>query len=216
MSSPDPGEYRTALEWLEMIINETSGVTAFTGFYDTVDVPLTADENEYLLSDFTDDGSASRIFSVVLVRGTADPVPIPMIWESESLEENVNDTGSSRRVVITDDPVPTLKVYPTPTDTEEDAGDLLRLRIQTYSDGINHAGTGNENTSLRPSWYLFMTKRLAYEIGLGPVRRLDDRELKRLKDDADMTEAKLLGRDGQRGPTPPVTEPMAGTFDMEC
>lgn len=215
-SAPDPGEYSTALEWLEMVLNTTSGIRPLAGFYRLVDIPLESGVGDYLLSDFDDSARTAHVFSVSLINGTADPLPLKMLWESESADENLNDTGESRRVVITKDRDPTLKVYPTPTSTQEDAGQLLRLRIQTWHDEIDVDGIADSDLLLRPAWYLWLTKRTAYEIGCGPVRRLGEGELKRLQDDSEKLEMQLLARDGKNnGPYPPVTEPMDGSYNLD-
>ena len=88
------------------------------------------------------------------------------------------------------------------------------MRVQTYHEDIDPNGVADEDIRLRPSWYLWLTKRLGYEIGSGPVRRLSEGELKRLEDDAMKLEDALLARDGLfQGPVAPIQEPMAMSVD---
>ena len=132
-------------------------------------------------------------------------------WESDGVKEDLNDTGTPCRVIITKDAEPELRVYPTPTQTDQDAGLKVRVRVQTYHGSIDPTGVADSDILLRPSWYLWAIKRLAYEIGGGPVRRLPDSERNTLEKDFMMIERELMGRDGQyTHPAPPVTLPMAG------
>ena len=90
-------------------------------------------------------------------------------------------------------------------------GSVLRVRIQTYHPEIDKMGIGDTDIILRPSWNLWVIKKLAYEIGMGPVRRLAEAELQRLMNDADTMESLLMSSDSRNGqPSPPVTEPMPG------
>ena len=211
MSQADAGELRKTLKWLEMILNHYSGIRPIAGFWRIVDIPLEAGEGDYDLADYADAAEVQHVFSVSLVKSTGEPEPLDMLWESDSVNEDLTDTGTPKRVVITKDVLPKLKVYPEPTQSNEDAGEKLRLRLQTYHDAIDHTGAANSDLLVRPSWYLWLTERLAYAIGKGPVRRLASTELKELKDDWMMMEGQLLARDGQyNSGKPPVTEPIEG------
>lgn len=208
----DAGELKKTLGWLEMLLNSISGIRPLAGFWRVVDIPLEAGIGDYLLSDFDDAAGTQHVFSVGIVNDQGSVDPLDMLWEDEAVLENLEKTGRPRRVVVTKDTDPELKVYPTPTQTEQDAGLVLRLRIQTYHDEIDTSGIGDEDILLRPAWYLWLTKRLAYEIGCGPVRHLLEAELTRLQNDSERLEAQLLARDGQyNSSTPPLTEPMAGS-----
>lgn len=212
MSSADPGELKTAMQWLEMILNTTAGIRPVAGFWRIFDIPLEAGVGDYDLDDYADDAGVQHVFSVNIVDAQGDVDPLEMIFENDSATENLEDTGQPDRVVITRDAHPVLKVYPTPTSTEEDAGLVLRVRVQTYHTPIDHAGIGDEDLLLRPSWYLWVNNKLAYELGKGPVRRLQENELKRFQTDYMVLESALLARDGQyNSGKPPVTEPMAGS-----
>lgn len=207
----DEGELKKAMNWLEMLLNSMAGIKPLAGFWMTIDIPLEAGEGDYLLSDYHTEAETQHVFSVGLVQDTGDVTPLPLIWEDQANFENLEQTGAPQRVCATRDLDPYLKVYPKPTQTEEDAGLTLRVRIQTLHEDIDNTGTGDADIRLRPSWYLMLIKKLSYEIGMGPVRRLPEGELKRLQDDADRLENQLLARDGQYNTgSPPSTEPMAG------
>lgn len=211
-SQADAGELRKTLEWLEMILNTQSGIRPMAGFYRIIDIPLEAGIGDYDLADYVDEAGAQHVFSVSLVAENGEPDPLEMLFESEAVDENLTLTGQPCRVVITKDKIPALKAYPAPTQENEDAGLLLRVRLQTYHAPIDPTGVADSDLLLRPGWYLWITKKLAYEIGCGPVRRLAEAELKRLKEDAEMLEEKLLARDGKyNSGKPPVTLPMAGS-----
>lgn len=215
MSAPDPGELKDTLNWLEMILNNQSGIRPLAGFWQTLEIPLEAGIGDYDLADYAEERGVVNVFSVVVVDALGNTDPLEFEYENDALLENLTDTGCPTRATITKDRESVLRVFPTPTQTEEDLGHVLRVRVQTYHDDIDPSGVGDEDLRLRPSWYLWITKRTAYEIGCGPVRRLSETELKRLKDDAQELEDALLSRDGKEpGRQPPVTEPVAGSVDI--
>ena len=214
-SAPDPGELNKTLNWLEMLLNYQSGIRPLAGFWQVFDIPIEADIGDYDMADYAEERGVSYVFSATLVSLNGDTDPLDFQYESDAVRENLTDTGRPTRATVTKDRDMVLKVYPTPTQTEEDAGLVIRVRVQTYHEDIDATGAGDEDIRLRPSWYLWLTKRLGYEIGSGPVRRLSEGELKRLEDDAMVLENALLARDGQyQSPSPPVTEPMAGSVDV--
>ena len=150
-----------------------------------------------------------------MVDANGDTDPLDFQYENDAVRENLSETGVPCRATVTKDRDMVLKVYPTPTQVQEDQGLKLRVRVQTYHEDIDPEGIADEDIRLRPGWYLWLTKRLAYEIGSGPVRRLSKGELDELKESAIMMENALLARDGQyTGPKPPVTEPMIGSVDI--
>jgi hypothetical protein len=128
--------------------------------------------------------------------------------EDDTITENLSDTGTPDRFSVTLGTTPYIKVFPLPTSVHESAGAIIRIRIQTYHPEIDYMGNGQTDVKLRPSWYLWLTKRLSYEIGCGPVRRLPEQELSRLKNDYIEEEKELLARDGELTPAaPPIGEP---------
>ncbi len=210
-SQADAEELRTTLQWLEMLLNTVAGIRPLAGFWRVIDIPIEGGIGDYHLVDYADSAETQHVFSVNIVEPNGDVEPIHMLFENEAVEENLKLTGRVRRAVVTKDVFPVLKLYPAPTIEDENSGRILRIRIQTYHPAIDDKGIGKEKLLVRPSWYLWLTKRLAYEIGSGPVRRLADGELKRLQMDADLLENLLLARDGQNNVGgPPVTQPMQG------
>lgn len=212
MTQADAGELRTTLQWLEMILNTLSGYRPLAGFWRVIDIPIEANIGDYNLEDHANAAETQHVFSVNIVDDLGNVEPIDMMFENEAVEENLKETGRTRRAMVTKDARPVLKIYPTPTVEDENAGRIIRLRIQTYHHAIKEDGTGDEKLLIRPSWYLWLIKRLSYEIGSGPVRRLSEQELGRFQDDAETIESLLLARDGMNNSRrPPVTEPMAGS-----
>lgn len=215
-SKPDPGEMNKALRWLEMLLNFESGIRPLAGFWQVFDIPIEAGIGDYDLADYAEERGVVHVFSAFVVDANGDTDPIDFQYESQAVSENLNQTGRPTRATVTKDRDMVLRVFPTPTQVEADMGLVIRVRVQTYHDDIDPAGVADEDIRLRPSWYLWLTKRLAYEIGSGPVRRLSEGELKRLDDDSAKLESALLARDGQfTGPTPPVTGPMDGSVDCD-
>jgi len=215
--SADEGELRDTLVFLEMLINYQSGIRPLAGFWQVFDIPVEADIGDYDLADYADERGVSHVFSAALVDLSGDPDPLDFQYENDALYENLKETGRPCRATVSKDTDMVLRVYPTPTIVEEDLGLVIRVRVQTYNENIDETGVADNDIRLRPSWYLWLIKRLAYEIGSGPVRRLSEGELRRLEKDAMKLEGLLLARDGkENGSQPPVTEPMAGsnTYDV--
>jgi hypothetical protein len=213
-SQADAGELRITLMWLEMTLNNQAGVRTMPGFWKIIDIPLEANVGDYDIADYTDAATAQHIFSVNLVDSVGRVQPLDIQYENDAVTENLTNTGDPCRATITKDAKnPRIKLYPMPVQANQDAGQIMRIRLQSYHTPINSHGNGGEALLLRPTWYLWITKRLAYEIGCGPVRRLDESELSRLTNDANILEIQLSSRDGQyESGKPPVTEPM----DYDC
>lgn len=213
-TSADDGELRDTMVWLEMLLNYQSGIRPLAGFWQVFDIPLEGGVGDYDMSDYASDRGVSHIFSAFLVDQNGDTDPIEFMYENTALAEDLSETGRPCRATITRDKDMVLKVYPEPTQLHEDQGYVIRVRVQTYHDKIDKTGIGDEDIRLRPSWYLWLVKRLAYEIGGGPIRRLTEGELRRLEKDAMKLEKQLCARDGkENGPQPPVTEPMDLSVD---
>lgn len=213
-SQPDPGELNKALRWLEMLLNYQSGIRPLAGFWQVFDIPIEAGIGDYDMADYAEERGVCHVFSAFVVDLNGDTDPIDFQYESTAVQENLKDTGRPSRATVSKDRDMVLKVYPLPTQVEEDAGLILRVRVQTYHESIDPKGVNDEDIRLRPSWYLWLTKRLAYEIGSGPVRRLAEGELKRLADDSASLEDALIARDGQYvAPTPPLTGPVPMSID---
>ena len=199
-----------------MLLNYQSGIRPLAGFWQIFDIPIEANIGDYDMSDYAEERGVCHVFSAFIVDRSGDTDPIDFQYESTSVAENLSETGRPTRATVTKDSDMVLKVYPTPTQIEEDAGLIIRVRVQTYHEDIDITGVGDETIRLRPAWYLWLTKRLAKEIGSGPVRRLSKGELDDLKEDAKEMENALLARDGQyASPSPPVTEPMAVSVDTD-
>jgi len=211
--SPDPGEMKTALRWLEMFLNMKAAVRPIGGFWQIFDIPIEAGVGDYDLDDYSEERGVNNIFTVCLVDDLGNVDPMTQQTESVTVGENLQQTGTPTRWSITTDRENVLRVFPEPTQTDEDAGKKLRVRVQTYHDKIDPLSSGDVELRLRASWYLWATVGLAYLIGGGPVRRLAEAELKRHADDRDAYEGALLARDAQFNGRPPVTEPMECSVD---
>ncbi len=208
----DAGDLRTTLMWLEMILNTFSGYRPVASMWRTIDIPVEEGIGDYLLSDYDDDAGTQHVFSVSMVDQMGNVDPLEIVYESKALEENLVNVSTPSRAMATRTVDPVLRVFPAPAAQHVQAGKVFRVRIQTFHTKIESQGNGDTELLLRPSWYLWLTKKLSYEIGGGPVRRLPDYELKRFEMDADKLENLLLSRDGKgSSPSPPVTEPMAGS-----
>jgi hypothetical protein len=209
----DAGEMKKTLTWLEMILNTQAGIRPMPGYWQTLEIPIEANVGDYNLSDYTDESGAVHVFSVSIIQENGEAQPLEILYEGDSALENLTMTGSPKRVVVTKSTEMILKVYPMPTIAHQNQGLKLRVRLQSYHKSIDPTGVDDSDVNLLPCWYLWITNKLAYEIGKGPVRRLPEGELKRLQDDANDLERMLIARNGQYiSSKPPVTEPMAGSY----
>ena len=190
-TSADAGELRDTLNWLEMLLNYQSGIRPLAGFWQLLEIPLEAGVGDYDLSDYASDRGVNHVFAVFLVDNNGDTDPLEFQYENTALAEDLSDTGRPCRVTVTKDRDMVMKVYPEPTQIHEDQGMILRVRVQTYHSKIDREGNGDEDILLRPAWYLWLVKRLAYEIGDGPIRRLTEGELRRLEKGAMKLEKQL-------------------------
>lgn len=221
-SAPDPGELKKALRWLEMLLNFKTAVRPIDSFFSVFEIPIEAGIGDYDLSDYSDESGVCHVFGVFIVDASGELDPLDLEYRSRAVGENLTSTGRPQRATVNreeDVSDGTLAIFPTPTQTEVDAGLKLRVRVQTFHKSIREDGTGDQDIKIRPSWYLWATKALGYEIGSGPVRRLSEGELKRLGEDAVSMENALLARDGQNvSPKPPVTESndVCQDYDTAC
>lgn len=212
-SQPDVRELKIAMQWLEMVLNNQSGIRPTAGFWNTIEIPIEAGIGDYELEDYVLDSGAQHVFSVSLVTILGNVEPLDIMSEKNTAFQNLKDTGTPNCAAITKDVKPVLKVYPTPTSSDEEAGTVIRVRFQSFHTSIDPEGTNDTGIMLRPSWYLWLAYRLAYEIGGGPVRRLPDNELTRIKTDFMMMETQLYARDGQYNTSePPRTQPVEGSM----
>ena len=212
-SQPDERELKIAMSWLEMLLNNQSGIRPTAGFWSVIEIPIQSEIGDYDLEDYVKNAGVQHVFSVSYVTQLGNVEPLHVISEKDAVFKNLKDNGTPHCAAITKDVKPVLKVYPTPTLYDEDSGAVLRIRFQSFHAIIDPDGTNETNIMLRPSWYLWLTYRLAYEIGGGPVRRLPTQELKDIKSDFMLMESQLYARDGQYNTaTPPVTQPVEGSM----
>lgn len=212
-TQPDARELKIAMGWLEMILNNQSGIRPTAGFWDVIEIPLQSGIGDYDLQDYVKDAGVQSVFSISMVTILGNVEPLDVISERDAVFKNLKDSATPNCAAITRDVKPVLKVYPTPTLADEEAGTVFRVRIQSFHKMIDTEGTNDTEITLRPSWYLWLTYRLAYEIGGGPVRRLPSSELRDIKTDYMLMETQLYARDGQYDTSqPPITRPVEGSM----
>jgi hypothetical protein len=211
MTQADAGDLSTALTWLEMIMNTQAGIRPMAGFWDILEIPLQADIGDYNLTDYGGDAFIQEVFSASLVDSSGNTTPLELVFESDAVIENLSERGPPSRAIVTRDILPVMKLYPAPAQSNEDAGQIVRVRYQSYHSAINPSGTGQVDVKLRPAWYMWAIKKLAYELGCGPVRRLPEGELQRLDKDSLVLEMDLMARDGKYNKKPLISEPVAGS-----
>lgn len=212
-TQPDARELKIAMGWLEMLLNNQSGIRPTAGFWDVIEIPLQAGIGDYDLQDYVKDAGVQSVFSVSMVTILGNVEPLDVISEKDAVFKNLKDSATPNCAAITKDVKPVLKVYPIPTQSDEEAGTVFRVRIQSFHKTIDPEGTNDTEIMVRPSWYLWLAYRLSYEIGGGPVRRLSESELTRIQRDYQMMETQLYARDGQYNTAePPMTRPVEGSM----
>lgn len=211
-SQADSNELNRALIWMEMILNSEVGKRPMSGFWRIYEVPLEAGIGDYILSDYDNDAGTQHVFSAYLVDTVENLTPLTILFEDEGMAEDLKATSRPNRIVVTRDLSPAIKCFPVPTIDDYNAGRKIRIRVQTFHHKIASSGTTDVDLLIRPSWYLWMTKKLAYELGGGPIRKLEDSERKVLAAEIQELEGALISYDGRYNKgKPPVTEPMAGS-----
>jgi hypothetical protein len=192
----DAAELKVALRFLETILQYHVGVRPALGTWATIDIPLVASKSEYKITDHMDEDWAAEVFSIGVVGTNGDYDPLTLLGADDFVKL---PTASGTPIYYKNSILvaPVISVNPTPVAADVTAGNVLRVRIQKYQVATDPTGIADNDLNLRPSWHLWATNAVAYEIGKSPVRRLPEGELARFEKDRDRYEAALLAKDGQ-------------------
>lgn len=175
-----------AIDWLDAVVRHVAGTRrAFWLVPATIPITLTAGSQSYALLDAMGanapaEGVQFPIEATVTdSTGTEWPVDILDRTEYDAVAKK-SDTASKPDVIFIDrlDP-PTLYVHPV---LATGGSATLNLIVQRFNRQITDASQAHE---LRAAWDLFLIHKLASEIGAGPVRRLPDGEVEKMRDSAD-------------------------------
>lgn len=196
----DPKELSRAVQRLELIMNDTLGQNSVTSTWKTLEIPLQANVNRYRIAAFTDDDGVDFVFDTFLqdiqsgVSTTRNLMESITEREWNRLDKSI--VGDPQRTFVDRTNDPYLNVNPMPGSDYVAGTRAIRLQIQSFATRITSQGTGGVNINFRPTWYLFLTNKLSYELGKGAIRRLPEAELDRYQKDYMISEMNLISGDG--------------------
>lgn len=196
----DPAELSRAVQRLELIMNDTLGQNAVTSTWKTLEIPLSANVSSYRIADFSDGDGVQFVFDTFLQdiqNGVSTTISLlDSVTERGWDLLDHSSTGDPLRTFVDRTNDPYLHINPMPGTDYETGTRSVKLQIQSFATKITREGTGGVNINFRPTWYLYLTNKLSYELGKGAIRRLTDGELERYQKDYMMSEANLISGDG--------------------
>lgn len=202
MAQADDAELQRSLEFLEMMLAQEATTGPLSGMWETDEFYVTADQEEYSIDSVTDANGCEALFSACIFQALNGTVinDLKIITEDEYNLLDKEETGVPTHIYMSKNvSFPNFYLWPKlPTDTSNTEY-KARIRYQTFPMAdLNTGGFNTENViRLRQGWYLWASTALAYIIGRGSVRRLDENELNRLEKDTDKYRVKLESFGGQ-------------------
>jgi hypothetical protein len=222
-TAPRPQDMAVALELLDDIITEVSGVMeCFWLLTSTLSIPLTADTQSYdiktvLASDYPGQG-IEYIRGAWIESSSGDRGEIELCTRGKFETQSPQDQSGKPTLIHVDRlaPLQTLRVWPVPADTTW----TLKIVVQSLSPTVRGVGpiprgsSGESiSTSLPSSWNRWAKFALAADCGSGPVRKLPAAETNNWRVIAEAAKAQLLNfQNREHETTPPIT----ATMDVFC
>lgn len=181
----DPEELQETLYWLDLNLAEKIGsLPVFIKIpSDPLSISLDADTASYDLetklgNNMPDDGIAIPVEAYVRDSSGFD-VPIKMLRRKEFDDvEDKDATGKPWAIYLDRTKTPTLHIIGVPTD----ASYTLYLDVQTYQADLTGM-SGTKAHGFKAEWQKWMILATAADIGDGPVRKLPDSQVDRIKRD---------------------------------
>ena len=207
MEQADAAQMKVALRRLELVLNVAIGTDVYLPAWREYDIPLVSGQQKYHLADFVDDNGVQFITGTKLIDTTTGRhYHFDLVNEVKFMDYDNPLSGRPYVGYVSNTDDPNLFVFPL-LNSSTPAGQFnLHVVAQVYANKIDPSASQNVNLNLRPTWYLWAIKRLAYNIGCGPVLRLPDNELKSIGEEASSLEDALLSVDGKFNTTDlPVT-----------
>lgn len=210
----DAGDLKKSLRMLEIILQDRFGQGSMTSAWGTVRVPLTASTQIYPLKNQQTDAAINGVQFVyaaeLITIASGESCPIDVINEKKFFERDQNCVGRPCAVYINKGPDSAnelMLINPILGAEVADGTYEIYLQVQTFATTISQNGVGAKLINIRPTYYLWAIKKLAYELGNGTLRQLPTAELNRLQKDYMLDEAKLDAFDGRENDSQPYTRP---------
>ncbi len=215
-SAPEGEDLRVTLEIMDLVLAELAGTNrVFSQIGVSLPLTLVAGKTSYLLKDalktlYPKAGLLNPV-SIWVNNAAGRQYEIPIVtrdvWERWRYG---NEIGAPEMVYIDREPNPTLFLFPAPRADDPSLW-FLEMVYQEQAPNVAPAGVASsvpeaQAHSLRQAWQLWLVKRLAYEIGSGPVETLPGQRLAPLKREADETFARLEARDNEADNLPPIQQ----------
>jgi len=201
----DPAEHRIGLQVLDLILADIAATeTWYTATPVEQSIALVAGQRDYALVNLISPpflvvtraryraADATCESEVTLIPRTA--------WDALTDKQA---TGTPSVAHILDDATQTLRLHPTPGV----AGSLL-LTGQQHSQSVADSPDGSAAHGLPNGWQTYLVKRLAADLGSGPILAMAMGETDRLRGEAAQLRVTLAARSGRQHLTRPlVTRP---------
>lgn len=214
-TAPEGEELRVSLQFLDLVLSELSGTSRiYSQVGPSLAMILKPGVTSYALKDALGEGfPKSGLVNPVSVwasnlAGRQYEVPI-VTREVFERYKRFPETGAPECVYIDREPSPTVYLFPPPRADDVQAW-FLELVYQEQAPNVSPNGVANsvpedQAHSLRHAWQLWLVKKLAYEIGCGPVAALPEGRLSRLDRDQRDAYSKLEARDNhEHSNLPPI------------
>lgn len=207
MEQADAQQMKVALRRLELVLNTAIGVNVYLPSWREYDIPLIAGQSEYLLSEFVDDNGIQFITDTKVFDTTINRhYDFELVTEQKFQVYDGEITARPYRGFVDKTSSPTLHVYPLVDPSIPNGQYTLHIVAQVYANAIDPNNSQNVELILRPTWYLWAIKKLAFALGCGPIFRLPMDELEGLGTEVTALETALLASDGKHNTSdPPIT-----------
>jgi hypothetical protein len=201
-SQADAEEMTEALSWLDIILAELSGTQRVYWLVpETLTMPLTASTASYdVLNTVTKPPTNGIEFPIeAWLSDAAGNRSEVELCTHRAFNEVAGSpaTGLPTHIHIDRLGKPTIRVYPTPGADLGANEQFIKLVVQTYA-GDFATGNGQKETGLRAAWQRWCIYELAANIGAGPVRRLGEREIAQIQQQAAKSLTALNGYENQQ------------------
>lgn len=179
-----------ALERLDMIMAELAGTERLWWLVDTdVEVAISAGTQDYNLAGILNPDAQDVLRAAwMTTEGKRQPLCLYRLIEWDGLEDRGYATGSGPEgIYVEHTPASVMHLYKIPT-----VDGTIALTMQTMATSIDNAS--GDPHGAPTAWQRYFVLALSADIGAGPIERLSEAEINRLKADANMALIKLLAR----------------------
>lgn len=194
----DPAEMEETVLWLDMIVSHLASSTrAWWLVPATASITLTAGETSLNLAQAVGTSQAPYgvqfPISATILRSTSvyeEPIKIFKRFEWDAIEDKT-ETGAPEAIFIDRLRDPTLFWNPL-VAADDTTTYTLKLTFQSFTQDLTAANLESKATQLHNAWNLYLVAALAAEVGDGPVRKLPQGEVDRMRVQVRKLEDELL------------------------